>query len=166
MQKATNGFTMEEYAEYTALVELHKHYSSMFISNLFEEIDFSKAIADTLRRWQFVALWAGRDVSRNAAVLKERMESEKITQLMKFDEPLCFEDTICHKFEPRCGNCPLWHINGYPCEEPESLKAQVMKPWIKGEGYFYPHMFAAILRKLKYGHAIYSYDFEMFIGGR
>jgi hypothetical protein len=166
MRGTTNGFTMEEYAEYTALIELHKHYSSMMINDLFEEINFEKAIDDTLRRWQFITSWTSRDFSRNVSVLKNRIESKKIVKLMKFDEPLCFEDMVCLKPAPRCGNCPLWHINGYSCEDSKSLKAQVMKPWAKGAGYFYPHMFAAIIRKLKYGQAIYSYDYEMFLGVR
>lgn len=161
----TQGFKMEEYNEYIALMELHRYYSAI-VSDDDTQIDFKKALDDTLRRWEFVTSWSYRMLSKNVKVLKARPEAPRITEIMNLDEPLCFEDMVCNKTEQRCACCPLWHITGFPCEKPRSIKYNVLKAWRKGEGVFYPHLFTAMLRKLKWGHPLYNYDLEFFTGGR
>lgn len=159
----TEGLTMEEYNEYIALMEMHRHYSKMVITST-SQLDFKKAMDDTLRRWEFVARWSLRMVSKSVSVLKARPESARITEVMNLDEPLCFEDLLCKKSEQCCTCCPLWHLTGFPCNKPQSIKYNVIKNWRKGEGFFYPQLFTALLRKLKSGHPLYDYDLEFFKG--
>jgi hypothetical protein len=161
----TEGFTMEEYAEYTHLLDMHRYYSSMVFEDCLKEINFKKAMEDTLRRWEFVTGWTSRQITKTVTVLKARPEAPRITEIMNLDEPLCFDDIVCEKVEQRCACCPLWHITGKPCEKPGSLKYNMLQSWNNGTGFFYPHLFTSILRKLKFGHVLYSYDFEIFLGG-
>ena len=148
---------MWEYAEYQVILQDHQYYSSIYFDD-FSRVSFKKALEDTLKKWEFVTKWVTRWDKKSVKDLKERPESPRITEIMNLDEPLCFEDLICQKREQRCACCPLWHITGYPCEDPKSAKYNLLKDWRAGEGYFHPHLFATVLRKLKYGNPLYDYD--------
>jgi hypothetical protein len=166
MPVATVGLTMTEYAEYTQLTDLHRFYSDMVFQDTGEIINFKKAIDDTIRRWNFIASWVSRQTNKNVYDMKKRIESPRITEIMMLDEPLCFDDIICNKSESkeRCTNCPLWHITGHPCEHPLGLKYKVTSTWRGGKGFFYPHSFVEILRKIKEGKPLTDNDLYLFVG--
>lgn len=162
MPDTAAGLTMDEYVEYTQLIDLHLFYAGMSGTKL--EVDFEKAIDDTIRRWKFIASWTRRLSNKNVTNMKDRTESHRITEIMMLDEPLCFEDMVCRKAADRCRCCPLWHITGHPCEHILGLKYKVTFAWVKSRGFFYPNLFVNILKKIKTGEPIYEVDLDIFTG--
>jgi len=158
------GLTMAEYMEYIHLIDMHLIYSDIVYHEAENLVGFDKAIDDTIRRWEFIASWVKRQHNRNAAFMKASVESDRITEIMMLDEPLCFEDMVCEKEDDRCACCPLWHITGYPCEHKLSLKYGVTRSWRQGSGFFYPGLFLTILKKIKAGKPISDIDLDIFTG--
>jgi len=158
------GLTMTEYMEYIQLIELNLFYSDIVSHEADDIVNFDKAINDTIRRWEFITGWVERQHNKNSTVMKSRIESPRITEIMMLDEPLCFEDMVCEKKDDRCTCCPLWHITGHPCEHALGLKYKVTYAWIKGSGFFYPKPFVAVLKKIKAGKPIKNIDLNIFTG--
>ena len=158
------GLTMAEYVEYTQLIDLHLFYSDIVSHEADDLVNFDKAINDTIRRWEFIASWTRRLSNKNVTNMKSRIESDRITEIMMLDEPLCFEDMLCAKEDDRCGCCPLWHITGHPCEHTLGLKYKVTYAWRKSRGFFYPNLFVAVLKKIKAGKPINNVDLDIFTG--
>lgn len=150
------GFSMTEYSEFMALRAMYETYIDAILN--LRPVPFTKVMDDTLQKWSFIDKWAERQTSRSGSSLIKLPEKDKILELALLDEALCVDGLVSSLGKDRCSVCPLWHINGYSCEDHASIKSMVISPLYTGLGYFSPYRLLTILLKIKLGQPIYRAD--------
>jgi len=154
MMSGNYGLDSKLWLELQTLIQMNHSYRELPGIHDGSPLDYEKVVKDVLYKWKFLTLWVNYLGDASVDALKHKPSYNLVLQEIVADEPFCFEAVYHSSVTNYCHACAFYWMTGKSCQEIDSFKELVCRPFFSGKGVFRPFGVVKVILKIKNGSPI------------